>query len=206
MKKVLFIFCLLFVIAGLYAGDKYLSINGSLPVTWERTSQNGVTVKSTVLSMGFGFSFAQYFGEKWGLDVGFDVFFPQKLTLTTTEGTVSVGRDVYDSLWGIMFDLGPTFAVIRNDKMLFALNPGFHYMMLASFTSYMNSVGYMFGVGLSTEFDFKFTDLVYLRTGVDLAYDFYNYSVVSVPGKTGTNSGFTSDFSIVPKIGIGFNF
>ena len=75
--------------------------------------------------MGFGFSFAQYFGEKWGLDVGFDVFFPQKLTLTTTEGTVSVGRDVYDSLWGIMFDLGPTFAVIRNDKMLFALNPGY---------------------------------------------------------------------------------
>ena len=50
MKKVLFIFCLLFVIAGLYAGDKYLSLHGNLPMTWESQTQSGITAKTHVLS------------------------------------------------------------------------------------------------------------------------------------------------------------
>lgn len=207
MKKFVLFFILLIAVTGLYAGDKYLSLHGNLPMTWESQTQSGITAKTHVLSTGFGLGFFQQYGEKWGLGTGFDLFFPQKLTTEIVGmGKSSVGRDMFDSLFGFMFYVGPGFTPVKTDKFMLALVPNFNYMLMSMSTSSQNTLTWMFGLGVGSEFGVKLSELIYLKLGLDFLYDFYSISFIAVPGETASSSGFLSDFSIVPKIGIGFNF
>ncbi|MBE6355295.1 MAG: hypothetical protein E7061_11335 [Treponema sp.] len=154
--------------------------------------------------MGFGIHSQTLYTEKVGLFVDLNFFFPQKMTLKVSQGASSYSdvltREDFDSLWGMSFLAGPSFAVSRGEGHIFTISPGIHYNLVSMKGDGGVSAVYMFGTGVNFQNNMKINERVYVDIGLELTYDF----ICKVITSGDTNSDVSHDFTCVPKIGLGF--
>ena len=216
MKKICFSLLILLILgggafgAGAKEGSRHIEVGFDLPIVNEFVSGTS----TNMIGVGFGVTVQQFFTENWGMFSSIDINFPQKITLKANGQKASIGSDIYDSIFALNIMMGPSYMPFKNEKMFVSIMPGIHYTMLSSsVATTISGVKYststtMWGVGLGVgaDFGYKFTDMIYLKVGLDLAYDFFQYSMTAVPGKFEGKTSNAVDLFFTPKIGIGFNF
>lgn len=211
MKKALLFFFVLLLAAGAFArgtveDGSYVGINVTFPQIWETASEGGVDTKTHASSVGVSLDALALVTPLLGLYTSLDIFFPQEMTVSVGGFSATATSDDYDSLWGLDMLLGLGIAPLRTDRFVFSVSPGIHYTMLSADAGSAATVVYMFGVGAAVDARINLTDVFYLRAGLDLAYDCIGFRLVATGYGSAADSAAVSDFSLVPKVGIGFRF
>lgn len=181
--------------------SNYVGVNMTVPLEWEWIKQDGVETKGFMNSLGVSLDALTMFSPFVGGYVSLDFFWPLKLSTTTAGYSVSVGRDAYDSLFGLDLLFAAAFAPIHTDRLLFSISPGVHYMMIFADARY-STVSYLFGLGAAIDVRCNVTDAFYLRAGVDIAYDFLGINI----GYNSVRSAGSNILNLQPKVGVGFRY
>ena len=185
----------------------YFSVNFAAPIQWYQ-SYGDSEVNSRTMSLGAGIDLTTFLTRRVGLHVSADIYFPQRMNGTGSEKGESYTIDsklqeYWDSDWGLSVFAGPSFALLRTPRIVFALAPGLHYYMLFAEQGYASVFQYAFGIGANAELMFNVTRAVFLRAAVDATWDFW--------GSEEYHTGFWTEYSkidrainVTPQVGIGF--
>lgn len=184
----------------------YLSLNFSAPIQWYQ-SHGDREIDARTVSLGVGIDTTILLTKRVGLHISGDLYFPQKMDGTESIAGVETPisyklQKEWDTDFGISAFVGPSFALIRASRVLFALAPGFHYYMLLAEKGRDTVIQSALGAGINAEFMFNITDHVFVRAAVDATWDFW--------GSEEYTSGLWTDYSkigrainVTPSIGIG---
>ena len=206
MKRILVVLLLVFCVSSSFAREKSfesLGFHFSLPLMFENEVEYGIEVNSTMQSFGLGLNGLTLYSEKFGVYSYLDVVFPQKIKLKLSyAGQTEYGvvdRSSYYSFWGIDALLGFAINVFQNERNLFTISPGIHYLMLFA-DAVDSSCVYTFGLGFNIQDYIDINDNIFFIVGANIAYDFlgfgfYNADVYSIK---------SNSFICSPKIGLGF--
>lgn len=191
----------------------YLSVNFAIPIQWQEISYGDgfyeTDMEARTASLGLGVDFTTFLTRRVGIHVSADFFFPQTMDATYTYAGISQSeryklQDEWDSDWGISVFVGPSFALLRTPRILFALAPGLHYYMLFAESGSYSAFQYAVGLGANAELMFNLTRALFLRVAVDVAYDFWGVEERSdyyYPGTEYVDNDNT--ITVVPQVGIG---
>ena len=208
MKRILVVLLLVFCVSSSFAREKSfesLGFHFSLPLMFENEVEYGIEVNSTMQSFGLGINGLTLYSEKFGVYSYLDVVFPQKIKLKLSyAGQTEYGvidRSSYYSFWGMDAMFCFAMKVFQNERNLFTISPGIHYLMLFA-DAVDSSCVYTFGLGFNIQDYISINDNIFFIVGANIAYDFigfgfYNADVYSITSNV---------FIFSPKIGIGFKF
>ena len=184
---------------GILFGDTaYISLNVPFPIQWETGSSGAYANYSGDSSWGWscgvGVDLTYLATQRTGFHVSASLYFPQ------SQSSLRGG----ESALGFSFFTGPALAVLRTERVLFALSPGIHVSALFSENDTYSVTRAMFGLGGNVEFALIFARLFFIRAALDITFDFVGIEQVSVSGEL-LSSGDTSGkvLNIVPSIGLG---
>ena len=175
--------------------DTYLSVSFAVPIQWYE-SKGDREISAQTASVGAGLDLTSFITRRIGYHVSIDLYFPQSMEGTGSEKGVSYDissdlQDEWDSDWGISIFAGPSFALLKTERVLFALAPGFHWYMLFAEKGSVSSFQHALGVGANAELMFNLTRAVFLRAAVDLTWDFW--------GSEQYLDGFWTDYSSIDR-------
>lgn len=215
MKKIMLIGLLALIGSCIYAAgakedSQYLTITGGYHGGVESTTVNNIKTKTNMSGFALGLETRSMIGEKVGMGVKFDFFWPQ--TMRTTQGgiTIDVDRSDYKSLFGYEMLLGPAIMPVRGERFGLNITPGLHLGYLLSSTNAASTFSFMIGLGADVSADFYLTKHFYLNGGISFSYDFYSIGSTTVATPRGnvsvSNSGGVSTFMFQPRLGIGFHW
>ena len=184
----------------------YLSLTFAVPIQWQSINywDYGYSMDSQTVSLGVGIDMTSFFTRHLGLHVSADLFFPQTMKATYGGGYTESYKlqDVWDSDWGLSIFAGPSFALIRGSRVVFALAPGLHYYMLFAEQGPVSDFQWAFGIGANAELMFNVTHAIFLRAAVDLTWDFWGSEMYTY--------GFWDEYydieraiNVTPQVGIG---
>ena len=185
----------------------YLSASFAVPIQWQNQSYRNVDVDMQTVCVGVGIDMTAFFTRHVGLHISADFYFPQTMKATYNVGNFSFSenidmKDYYDSDWGFSVLVGPSFALLRTPRILFALAPGLHYYLLYAETGRASTYQYAIGLGINAEFMFNATRLVFVRAAIDLSYDFWGAELY-YNGLASTSSDINRAINFIPTVGIG---
>ena len=186
----------------------YFSVNFAAPIQWQKISDWDYSTDTRTTSLGLGLDLTTFLTRRVGFHVSADFYFPQKMSGTQSIAGVSSAMDYnlqeeWDSDWGLSIFAGPSFALIRGPRVVFALAPGLHYYVFFAEQGRNSVFQYAFGIGANAELMLNVTRTVFLRAAVDATWDFW--------GSEEYHTGFWTEYSnvdrainITPQVGIGF--
>lgn len=215
MKKIVLICFLALAGSCIYAagakeGSQYLTITGGYHGGVEHGTINNVKTKTDMSGFALGLETRSMIGEKVGMGVKFDFYWPQSLTISAGGLSETVNRTAYKSLFGYNILLGPAIMPIRGERFGLNITPGLHLGYIISNTNTATTFGFMIGVGADVSADFYLAEHFYLNGGLSLSYDFFSIgnTVVATPrgNVTVSNTGGVSTFMFQPRLGIGFRW
>lgn len=215
MRKIVLIGLLALIGSCIYAagakeGSQYLTITGGYHGGVESATVNNIKTKTNMSGFALGLETRSMIGEKVGMGVKFDLFWPQ--TMRTTQGgiTIDVDRSDYKSLFGFEMLVGPAIMPVRGERFGLNITPGLHLGYLLSNTELAATFAFMIGVGADISADLYLAEHFYLNGGIALSYDFYSFGNTTVATPRGnvsvSNSGGVSTFMFQPRLGIGFHW
>jgi hypothetical protein len=208
MKKGFILLCFVVTSTTMYAKGNF-EFSAGVPMAFE--SVNGTDTNMT--SFAAGLSGIAQITETIGIAVYDNFVFPQKLKTTTGGVVVAVKGSDYDFIFGVDILLGPSFMLYQSNKLRFPLAVGVHGLMLTATNPGISILGLSFGMGVNITAEYRITPKVYLFGRIQGTYDFYANTTTTTSiqyggytyEKTSRDSGVTSNFTIMPAIGIGFN-
>ena len=189
----------------------YLSLNIPVPFQWLDGYYNspyfGSGGSARMWGLGVGADISVYLTKVAGIHISADVFFPQSIEVSSQSALQAYKPRGWAECWGVSFFVGPSLALARTKRVLFAIAPGFHVAtLLAEDRSLPLSASQLsFGVGASVEFAFSVTSRVFLRAAVDAIWDFWETSSDWM-GLIYSNPEGINAWSIVPALGVGVKF
>ena len=185
----------------------YISVNFAVPIQWQNQSYRNIDIDMQTVCVGVGIDATAFLARRVGVHVSADFYFPQTMKATASLGGFSYTesynmQDYYDSDWGLSVLVGPSFALMRTPRILFALAPGLHYYMLFAETGRASTYQYAIGLGINAEFMFNVTRLVFARAAIDLSYDFWGTELY-YNGLASSYSDINRAVNFIPTVGIG---
>jgi len=185
---------------------------------FENTKEDGDAIKTYVGSPGITLDSFQFWnGHNIGLFANVGFLFPTKMTMDINGAKNSVDLSLYDFLFQDSIMIGSGFRYNINERFTLLCGLGLDFLM--TFGKYtretflFSNVTYSMltislGIGSDIGIKFDITDIVFIKLGSTLAYDFLCYSSASSNVSSVSVSGWASNYSMFsfrPYLCIGLN-
>ena len=185
----------------------YLSISFAAPIQWYQ-SYGDREIDARTVSIGTGVDLTSFFARRVGFHFSADIYFPQRMDGTESAQGVKIPisyklQETWQIDCGISAFLGPSFALLRTPRLLFALAPGFHYYMLFAEQGRDSVFQYALGIGANAELMFNVSRNVFLRAAVDATWDFWGSEEYIAGIWVKEYSSIDRAINVTPSIGIG---
>lgn len=193
----------------------YLSLNFPFPIQWENFSGDDNLKSTLTFGCAVGADLTALFTKRLGLHLSADIYFPQIQSVFYDGSDGSLYSEIYfmsdywQESWGVSFFVGPTLALARTNRVLFAVSPGAHVAAFFGDTWGYSNSRFLAGLGANAELAFNVTSSMFIRAAVDITYDFAGierYSNNGWYGPARTEFNNMSVLNIVPSIGVGYKF
>ena len=182
MKRLILILTLLFVTLSAYAGARNENGWTAVGVSWatQREKQGGIDYTAKMSSFCIDIDSYQFQNDSnWGFFMHAALGFPQRGTIESGGTGVSVRlRDYYDTLFGISETFGFGYKANINENTLFVFGIGPDLKMLIANNKYIGNFSFMLGIGGDIGLKVDLTDLIGIRVGSILAFDFASHTTI----------------------------
>lgn len=171
-KKIVLISILLIISNSLFGEDfkpkGYLNFDVGTGVLIE----NDIKLNTSVLinPVVVGFQGIRTINEKAAFKIGFETLLPYNYTMMTDTKTENVSN-LIETSFGFQFFIGGSFCIVNNDRHLFTISGGGHFMMIAFSTSYNRALNIAFGAGGSFDYNLQLNEKWYFNIGGDFFSD-----------------------------------
>jgi hypothetical protein len=171
-KKIVLISILLIISNSLFGEDfkpkGYLNFDVGTGVLIE----NDIKLNTSVLinPVVVGFQGIRTINEKSAFKIGFEVLFPYNY-LSMSDDKLENISSLIEYSFGYQLFFGGSFCIVNNDRHLFTISGGCHFMMVAFSTSYKRAFNIAFGAGASFDYNLQLNEKWFFNIGGDLFVD-----------------------------------